>query len=392
MATPLKQFFSAELVARIGASIERVHPAFPTRAFVAQARRGLDRKELVDRARHIAAALHACLPTRYGDAVDVLVRSLGPVHSTDELLGVGMAPFFYMPHTSFVATWGLDDFEASMRAQHALTQRFTCEFSIRPFLERHREATLATLADWTRDESPHVRRLVSEGTRPFLPWGSRVKWLENEPKVLVPLLERLKDDPSSMVRRSVANHLNDHARRHADWVCDVAQRWLDGASRERTELIEHALRGCVKAGSPRALALLGFGGKAQIEVRDVRFSPSRVAIGGVTRVEFTLASKSRRRQSLALDLVVHFVKAAGTTSPKVFKVARTELAAGEARAWSKTISLAQHTTRTPRPGRHAVELVVNGTRRELGAFAVARARAPGQGAVGRRGNSTRQDR
>lgn len=372
MAAPLKQFFSDELVSRIGASIERVHPTFPTRAFVAQACRGLDRKELVDRAQHIATALHAGLPKRYEEAVEVLIRSLGPVHATDELLGVGMAPFFYMPHTRFVATWGLDDFETSMRAQHALTQRFTCEFSIRPFLERHREATLAKLRGWTRDESPHVRRLVSEGTRPFLPWGSRVKWLESEPEVLLPLLERLKDDRSPMVRRSVANHLNDHARRHADWVCDVAERWLDGASRERVELVEHGLRGCVKAGSPRALALLGFGGKPKVEVRDVRFSPPRVAIGGMTRVEFTVTSKARQPQSLALDLTVHFVKAAGTTSPKVFKVARVELGAGESRAWSKAISLAEHTTRTPYPGRHGVDLVVNGARHPLGAFAVIR--------------------
>ena len=38
--------------------------------------------------------------------------------SVDELLGVGMAPFFYMPHVIFVAERGLGHFDLSMRAQH----------------------------------------------------------------------------------------------------------------------------------------------------------------------------------------------------------------------------------------------------------------------------------
>jgi hypothetical protein len=40
-----------------------------------------------------------CLPSDYPEAVGVLLRSLGPEHATDELIGVGMAPFFYLPHT-----------------------------------------------------------------------------------------------------------------------------------------------------------------------------------------------------------------------------------------------------------------------------------------------------
>jgi 3-methyladenine DNA glycosylase AlkC len=58
-----------------------------------------------------------------------------------------------------------------MAAQHALTRRFTAEFSIRAFLERDPERTLARLRDWARDPDVHVRRLVSEGTRPRLPWA-----------------------------------------------------------------------------------------------------------------------------------------------------------------------------------------------------------------------------
>ena len=74
-------------------------------------------------------------------------------------------PFFYLPHTMLIATHGLDDFETSMRAQHKLTQVFTCEFSIRPFLEKYPDKTLEVLARWSKDRNENVRRLVSEGTR-----------------------------------------------------------------------------------------------------------------------------------------------------------------------------------------------------------------------------------
>jgi len=47
----------------------------------------------------------------------------------------------------------------------AITQRFTAEFSIRAFLNPHPEATYARLIEWSTDPIPHVRRLVSEGSR-----------------------------------------------------------------------------------------------------------------------------------------------------------------------------------------------------------------------------------
>ena len=378
MAEALKTFFSPPVVKRLADSIVSVSPSFPALAFTRDACEGLDDLELLARGRHIAAALRAHLPARYADAVDVLVRSLGPEHASDELQGAGMAPFFYLPHAIFVATHGLDDFELSMRAQHEITRRFTCEFSIRPFLERYPKATLAVLRRWVTDPSPHVRRLVSEGTRPRLPWAPRVRWLDEHPNRVLPLLEALKDDPASVVRRSVANHLNDLSRVNPDRVCEIAERWLDGASSERRALVRHALRSAVKRGNLRALTLLGFGQKPRVEVAGVKFEPARVAIGGKTRIAFTLQATTKQAQSLSVDLVVHFVKARGTTSPKVFKVGRVKLGPFERAVLAKTISLAVHTTRRPNAGRHAVDALINGQRFELGAFEVRPARSAPQ--------------
>ena len=221
MAEPLKTFFSPELVRRIGRSITGVHPAFPERAFVRDASRDLESLELLARAGRIAEALAAHLPADYPEAIDVLLRSLGPEHATDELVGAGMDPFFYLPHTMFVAERGLGHFDLSLRAQVELTKRFTAEGSIRAYLAHDPERTLRAMRRWARDPSPHVRRLVSEGTRLRLPWARRVPWLDQHPERVIALIEPLVDDPATLVRRSVANSLNDLGKVHPALAVDA---------------------------------------------------------------------------------------------------------------------------------------------------------------------------
>lgn len=370
MAAQLKHFFSPALVRRLAADLTRAEPSFRARAFVTQACAGLDELELLDRGKHISRALAAHLPADYPAAIELLLRSLGPEHAGDELLGVGMAPFFYLPHLTFVAERGLDHFELSMRAQYELTKRFSAEASIRPFIAKDPDRTLAVLRRWAADPNPHVRRLVSEGTRLRLPWASRVAWLDSNPRRVLELLELLKDDPASLVRRSVANNLNDLGKVHPALLAETCAAWLVGASADRRALIEHALRSAVKRGAPEALRLLGFGARPQVAIERVRFEPARVPIGGGVRVCFALRSRARATQHLLVDVAVHFVKASGGASPKVFKLKRVELAPRAAIELQTRISLAVHTTRKPRPGTHAVEVLVNGVAFPAGAFEV----------------------
>lgn len=370
MAEPLKSFFSPALVRRLAADVVRAHPGFASRAFIQQATAGLDELELLDRGKHIAAALADHLPPAYPEAIEVLLESLGPEHATDELVGVGMAPFFYLPHVLFVAERGLDHFELSMRAQFELTKRFSAEASIRPYIAREPERTLAVLRAWARDGNAHVRRLVSEGTRLRLPWAMRVPWLDQNPQRILELLEMLKDDPTTLVRRSVANNLNDLGKVYPGLLVDTCARWLDQAPSERRALVEHALRSAIKRGELGALRLLGFGEKPAVVVEGVRFAPAHVAIGGRVLVAFALRSKAGRSQDLLIDLAVHFVKANGSSSPKVFKLKRVTLPPHGRAALQTTISLAVHTTRKPRSGRHAVDVLVNGIASPIGSFDV----------------------
>ena len=369
MADTLKGFFSPALVRRLAEAITHVHPIFPERAFVRDATRGLDDLELLDRARHIARGLAAHLPPAYPEAIDVLLRSLGPEHVSDELLGAGMAPFFYLPHTIFVAEHGLDHFDVSMHAQYELTKRFSAESSIRPFIADDPERTFAVLSQWTADANPHVRRLVSEGTRLRLPWASRVAWLDAHPERVLDLLERLKDDPTTLVRRSVANNLNDLGKVHPQLLIRTCTTWLALASPERRALVEHALRSAVKRGDASALALLGYGRRPAISIESVRFDPPAVSIGGNVAMEFVLRNKLAAAQNLLIDVVVHFVRQQGA-SPKVFKVKRVMLPARGTMKLATRFSLAVHTTRVPRAGTHVVEVIVNGKSYAAGSFEV----------------------
>jgi 3-methyladenine DNA glycosylase AlkC len=370
MAEALKTFFSPALVRRLAADLWRAHPRFPADLFVRDACAGLNRLELLDRGRQIARVLGTHLPQSYPDAVDVLLRSLGPEHGTDELMGAGMAPFFYLPHLLFVAERGLGHFDLSMRAQYELTKRFSAESSIRPYIAHDPERVLATLHVWTNDQNAHVRRLVSEGTRLRLPWAPRVAWLDANPERVLALLDALKDDASSMVRRSVANNLNDLGKVRPDLLIRTAAAWLTDASPERRSLVEHALRSAVKRGDSDALRLLGYGAKPSVTLEAVTFSPRRVPIGRRVAMTFVLRSTSQARQDLLVDVAVHFVKARGRTAAKVFKVTRLTLAPGELAKLKAAFSLAVHTTRVPRPGSHVVDVIVNGQVMRAGAFHV----------------------
>jgi 3-methyladenine DNA glycosylase AlkC len=372
MPQPLKDLYGPDVPVRIAGMIADVHPSFPTDRFLAQALDGFEDLELTPRARQIAAALASALPPGFPDAADVVQASLGPPIAGDEMTGLGLEPFVYLPYVFWVADAGLGHWERAMRLQHALTQRMSCEFSIRAYIVSEEERTMARLAEWTADPSPHVRRLVSEGTRPRLPWAPRLPRFIEDPTSVVELLELLRDDPTTLVRRSVANNLNDIGKDHPEVLVAVCRRWKRGATPERERLIAHALRSAVKRGDPGALAVLGFGAAVSAEVGEVAIAPKRPRIGDTLRIELTVTNTGRRRASFNTDLRIHFVKATGRTSPKVFKMGTADLAAGSSTRLTKSVSLAQHSTRTHHPGRHDVEAIVNGTAHPVGSFTLLR--------------------
>ncbi len=257
----LKALLDKEAVDCLVHNLSIVYPAFDGKSFSRLALKGLGPLGILERGIFLAEVLREHLPTRYEDALDILIKSLTPPLARTDELGLGV--FFYLPHVSFIAQYGLDEkgnggkdpFKASMKAQYELTKRFSAEFSMRHFLIKRQEETLKVLSGWTKDKDPHVRRLCSEGSRPRLPWAIRIPAFIKDPAPALGILEALKDDPDLYVRRSVANHLGDIAKDHPDLAFDLCARWLKDASVERKWLIRHALRHPAKKGVKKALTL-----------------------------------------------------------------------------------------------------------------------------------------
>ncbi len=366
MAQTLKSRFGPSVVADIAAMLSSSCSAFDAEVFSADALSGFEALELMARADHLADAMNRHLPADFTVAGEVVLKSLGPILTgTSEH---GMAPFLYLPHVLFVAKFGLEHFDLSMRLQHALTQRFTAEFSIRAFIEQDQARTLRQLAHWARDPSEHVRRLVSEGTRPRLPWASRLRAFQRDPGPVLELLELLKDDPSLYVRRSVANNLNDIGKDHPDRLIETSGKWLVDASAQRRWIVEHALRSAIKRGDRGALTLLGYAHTSQLLVHDISITPQTAVVGDNLTIACILHNPLRRPQTALIDLVVHYVKAHGASRAKVFKLKRIELGAGESVRLGKRLSLAQLTTRRHHAGEHHVDLLINGKSQPLGRF------------------------
>lgn len=349
MAEPFKNLIGPAVVRAMAAQLQQAWPAFERKRFERLALAGLDTLEMKARAMQISAALQATLPPDFDAAADVL----------DAGFTAGLEGWGLWAVGEHIARHGQRAPQRALELLHALTQRFTAEWAIRPFILQHPQLAFATLKRWCTDPSEHVRRLVSEGSRPRLPWGLQLKPLIADPSPTLPLLEALQDDPSDYVRRSVANHLNDIAKDHPALVADWLERFVPSASAERRALLRHASRTLIKRGDLRVLDAWGLGSPLRGTAM-LRILPGRAALGDGVTLEVLLQPKSRQAQRLAIDYAVHHVKANGGTSAKVFKGWTLELDAGEPLRLSKRHALKPITTRRYFGGRHRVELLVNG--------------------------------
>ena len=366
MPEPFKAVFNRDLVAAIGHHLARHDSAFDADRFCALAGAGLDDLELKARSAQITAALEACLPADFPRACTLLIAALAPHPEGARADAQGLRGWAIMPMADFVAARGLDHFDLSMRTLAAMTSRFTSEGAVRPFIAADSERAMTWLLDWAGSPDPHVRRLASEGSRPRLPWFMQLRVFVADPAPLLPLLTRLRDDPSEYVRRSVANNLNDIAKDHPDLVAAIAADWMAEASPERARLIRHACRTLIKQGHPEALAALGFS-PAQVALEALLVRTPVVRFGGALDFEAVLVSRGSAPQRIALDYIVHHVKGSGETRPKVFKWKVLTLKPDASLTLVRRHPMRPITTRRYHDGLHRVEIVANG--RVLGSAA-----------------------
>jgi 3-methyladenine DNA glycosylase AlkC len=258
-------------------------------------------------------------------------------------------------------------FEDGLALLAELTPRLTSEFAIRRFLIADLDRALQVVQTWTADPDETVRRLASEGTRSFLPWAIRVKPLLDAPSSTVPIINALYRDSSDVVRRSVANHLNDLSRQQPELTTRIAANWLANPDENTTWVVRHATRSLIKKGYPPALALLGFT-PARITVAGFALDSHTVTAPGDLGFEFTVTNSDNTAITLAIDYVVDYRKSNGRSAPKVFKLTTRTLGPAETVSISKRHNFRPMTTRVHYAGEHTIRLQINGEQFAGGSF------------------------
>ena len=366
MAAPFKNLINPGLIEQIAEQFSKSAGNDWNRLqFVEIACDNLENRELKERCMQIVVAMEHTFPEDFQKGASIVEGALHPETGATEFKGTeinedGIQGWAIMAIQEWVGRNGLEHVDVSLELLKALTKRLTSEFGIRYFLDAFPYETLKKMQTWVMDPDPNVRRLVSEGTRTRLPWGMRLNRFIADPSPVVPLLEYLKDDPSEYVRRSVANNLNDLSKDHPDIVVKIASNWWQGADANRKKLIRHALRTLVKKGNADALAVLGYG-EAMVRIHGFSIRPKRWSVGDQVEIELDLESTSTHSQQLVIDYAVHFQKANGSLSPKVFKWTTLSLEAEQRIRKIKRHSFAPVTTRKYYQGDHAFEVFINGT-------------------------------
>jgi hypothetical protein len=167
------------------------------------------------------------------------------------------------------------------------------------------------------------------------------------------------------VRKSIANHLNDIAKDHPDYVIQCLKAWTKSAKNPADQekinwITRRSLRTLIKNGHPGALALIGVSHGAEIEVRKLSTQKNRIKLGQALDFKFEIHSISSKPQKLVIDYIVHFMKSNRETAPKVFKLKTVTIPANGRLTLEKSHSVKKITTREYYPGKQRLELQING--------------------------------
>jgi len=362
----LKASLNSLAVQQIADCLRDIDPTFDHDCFCQKANNGLEQLELKARVYHLIDALHQALPQDFEQASQILCQV--KQHQL-ETKAPTIRAFTAWPLIDYVAVHGLQHPETALKTLAQLTSLFSAEFAIRPFIQHHPELTFEHLHDWCDSSDHHLRRLASEGTRPRLPWGQQLPQFIDNPAPILPILEKLNADSEDYVRRSVANNLNDISKDHPQTVLAICKRWLEQPCNETQWIVRHATRTLVKQGEPKVFPLLGYTTKPQLDVT-LTLTRHQLAIGENQTLQIQLKSKAPQSQNLLLDYAIHFMKANGQLSAKVFKLKTLTLPKGESLRLEKTHRFAPLSTRRYYSGVHKIEIKINGLSVAMASFRI----------------------
>ena len=354
MATPLKYMYNPAFFEKLCPVLEQCIPGFHSQEFIFRIfNNQWPDLELKERVRRITTVLHQMLPPQFGLAVQHILLISRILEAGDRLQG-----FEYIFLPDYIEAHGLDHPDASLEALGEITRLVSAEFAVRPFLIRYPEKAMQFFHKWSQSKNANVRRLASEGCRPRLPWARALVTFKEDPSPILPLLENLKQDPSSYVRKSVANNLNDISKDHPQIVIALAEKW-SGTHPHTDWIIRHGCRSLKKAGDEKTLRLHGFNAGSKSRISKLLL-PKEIRIGGLLNFTFAFKNIENKAAKFRLDYAIDYVTASGKISRKIFKISESTFPPGEKITITRKRSFKNFTTRKHFRGKHLLSIIANG--------------------------------
>lgn len=312
-------------------------------------------KELKARMRHTTLALNHTLPDAYREALNILKKIAPKVKGFEAMV---------LP--DYVEVYGANDWEASLPALKHFTQYASSEFAIRPFLTQDPGRVMKFMSSCAADKNKNIRRFASEGCRPRLPWAMALPKFKKDPSLILPILEKLKDDEAELVRRSVANNLNDISKDNPEIALNICEKWY-GRSANTDWIVKHACRGMLKAGTKRALLIFGYSDPSELEVKTLNIEKKSIKIGEDLLFSFQLFHKGKTTFKVRLEYAIDYMKKSGKQSRKIFQISENTYKPGSY-SISKKQSFMDMSTRKHWEGEHRLIIFVNGQEKALTNF------------------------
>ncbi len=355
MADALKEIYSKVFISHLAKNCAEIIPTFNALSFSKFVfNKEWESKELKQRMRHIATALHDQLHPDFRKSIPQILTIITHLKSKNIPSG-----FEYMFFPDYVEQYGLEFPSESLNAIEEITTYASCEFAIRPFIKADPKKVMKQMLKWSNHKNLHVRRFSSEGCRPRLPWAMALQHLKKDPAPILPILENLKSDTSEYVRRSVANNLNDIAKDHPSLVSSIVKKW-QGLSKETDWIIRHGSRTLLKKADVEIYSIFGLSGTHDATVSNFKLKPKKIQLGETLHFSFDLTNTATTQAKLRIDFAVYYMKSSGSQNRKLFRISENIYQPGQTYSFSKKISFADLTTRKHYPGKHALAIVVNG--------------------------------
>ena len=353
MSTALKDRYNKNFIETLAAALRKVTPPVDTSNLVDDVfTTAFNDYELKDRMYHITKVLHGILSSDFSIACNQIVQL---THILQDM-GVG-ENFEYMFLPDYVSTYGLDQFEQSMETLAAITSFTSAEFAVRPFIHKYPTAAIDKMIEWTKHKNAKIRRLASEGTRPRLPWAMALPEFKRDPSPALPILKALKNDTDEVVRRSVANHLNDICKDNPEIAIQLALDWF-GKTNETNDLIKHGTRTLLKQGHPTILNLFGLDAQ-NLDIEQFKVHTPQLCLGERLSFSFNVLMTSNKPKLTRIEFIIYLLKQNGTHSKKIFKISE-RMINNAVLSIEKKHHIKPITTRVYHTGEHYVSIVLNG--------------------------------